>query len=143
MRVINCLMLIICLTAIFSTLLVAQDKGVATAQSTATKPEAPSEPSALDKMGLAGLVCFGSALSYAWFGMPKSRRFTRIVGSFGPGGREHKRTRRALELLIVAFTGGLAGYFLLTPTNGGAAISAGAMWYGTLYRIVQDDSAKK
>jgi len=112
------------------------------AQEKAVVPQTTAQPRHLSEIGLAGLVCFGSVVSYAIFGMPKSRRFTRIIGGFGPTGRKHLRTRRALELLAVAVTGGLAGYYLMSPSNGGAAITAGAMWYGALYRIAQDGDDK-
>jgi len=135
MRIATFLILVVLFAALSGALLYAQGSELVTAQKTLTSQ--PSSP--FDRLVLAGLVCFSSALTYAIFGMPKAGRFKRIMGDFLPPAK-YKRARRASEILCIAIIGGTVGYFLLTPTNGAAALSAGAMWYGALYRISSDDS---
>jgi hypothetical protein len=130
---------IVCLAFVGVTVgpIVAQSTGAGLTHSTLGQ----SEPSILDKVLFAALVSFGSGVSYAFFGMPKARRFERIFGELTAG--QSKLSRRALELAVVAITGGITGYFMLMPTNGAAAISAGALWYGAFYRIAHNNSGKR
>ncbi len=113
---------------------------VVTGQGAAVVSEADTwRTTLLKQAGFASLVCLASAMSYVMFGMPRNRRFSNMLGEL-VGNKAKLRRRRAIEVLVVAIGGGLAGYFLLSPTSGHEAITAGAMWYGTFYRLAHDES---
>lgn len=94
----------------------------------------------LSPYALIGLVCFVSALSWAMFGLPKAQRLEKLVEEFIGTGLKYRRRRRLVELLVVTVTGGIVGFYLLTPKDGPTAITAGALWYGFFYRLAHKNS---